>query len=43
MIPLLIIWLIELGQYIGQQFYTNLSCQLSDTMLVFKVDKIINR
>ena len=37
-IPLLIIWLMGLGQYIGKQFYKNLSCQLSDTVLEFKKD-----
>ena len=35
-IPLLIIWLMGLGKYIGKQFYNNLSCQLSDTSLEFK-------
>lgn len=35
-IPLLIIWLLGLGQYIAKQFYENLSCQLTDTVLEFK-------
>ena len=35
-IPLIIIWLLGLGKYIGKQFYNNLCCQLSDTSLEFK-------
>ena len=35
-IPLIIIWLMGLGKYIGKQFYNNLCCQLSDTSLEFK-------
>ena len=35
-IPLIIIWLMGLGQYLGKQFYKNLSCQLSNNILEFK-------
>ena len=35
-IPLIIIWMMGLGKYIGKQFYNNLCCQLSDTSLEFK-------
>ncbi len=35
-IPILIIWFLGLGQYIGRRFYENLSCELSDRHLEFK-------
>lgn len=35
-IPILIIWFLGLGQYIGRRFYENLSCELTDRHLEFK-------
>ena len=46
-IPLLIIWFLGLGQYIGKRFYENLECQLTTRHLeykkgvLFKVEKTI--
>ena len=35
-IPLLIIWVLGLGQYISRRFYENLKCKLTDKHLEFK-------
>lgn len=35
-IPILIIWLLGLGQYIGKRYYQNLECQLTNRHLEFK-------
>ena len=35
-IPLIIIWLMGFGQYLGREFFNNLSCQLSERSLEFK-------
>jgi len=46
-IPLIIIWLMGFGQYLGREFFNNLSCQLSESSLefnkgiLFKVEKTI--
>lgn len=46
-IPLLLIWFLGLGQYIGKRFYENLECQLTTRHLeykkgvLFKVEKTI--
>lgn len=35
-IPILIIWLLGLGQYISKRYYENLSCELTTNHLEFK-------
>ncbi|MDB4533875.1 PH domain-containing protein [Vicingaceae bacterium] len=46
-IPLLIVWFLGFGQYVGKRFYENLSCQLTTRHLeykkgvLFKVEKTI--
>ncbi|GAA4975280.1 PH domain-containing protein [Algibacter aquimarinus] len=35
-IPILIIWFLGLGQYIGKRYYDNLECQLTNRHLEFK-------
>ena len=35
-IPILIIWLLGLGQYISRRYYENISCELSTKHLEFK-------
>ncbi|MCA0932779.1 PH domain-containing protein [Lutimonas saemankumensis] len=46
-IPILIIWLLGLGQYVSRRYYENLKCTLTDRHLIFskgaffKVEKTI--
>ncbi|WP_242157443.1 PH domain-containing protein [Aestuariivivens sediminis] len=35
-IPFLLIWFLGLGQYIGQRYYENISCRLTNKHLEFK-------
>ncbi len=35
-IPLIIIWLLGIGQYVSRRYYENLICQLTDRHLEFK-------
>ncbi len=35
-IPILFIWFLGLGQYMGRRYYENLSCELTDRHLEFK-------
>lgn len=35
-IPILIIWLLGLGQYISKRYYENLSCEITTNHLEFK-------
>ena len=35
-IPLIILWIAGLGQYISRRYYENLKCRLTDTHLEFK-------
>ena len=46
-IPILIIWLLGMGQYVSRRYFENLKCQLTDRHLIyskgafFKVEKTI--